>query len=1243
MKIKKILSSLLAATMLFGSVTANAVTIESDDTPKRSGAAVEQESSSVAVTSNKTDHGLPAKLEDGAILHAWCWSCNTITANMKDIAAAGYTAIQTSPMQQSYARYSSSNTLMGKDGNGNDITDGSSGAWWWQYQPTAQKLGNYQFFTDPTNDALCEQEYKAMCDAADAYGISIITDIVSNHTTSHYVLHEVTDETTGEKVLAENKSGQIDISSDMTTAVGDYNSLWHTGTAFNENKTGVDPRIFLINYMNSSLPDINTENTNYQAYVVKYLNKLVELGCDGFRFDTAHHIGISDIDGSSYNFWEAVTGVNSVNDIQGTEVKLGRFTNSANVSPDDLFIYGEMIKSEYAEGYTKKIRITDFDYGKTVRNAVHNNSISTDSIMNKESTNLYKINGVSCNNVTWVESHDDYCNADKITGVHASAFLTEEDIKFSWAIITARKAGTPLYFNRPDGSNALGNNFWGNNVAGAKGNDAFKDPEVAAVNKFRNAMAIAGADGEYMWNIDNNSKVLQIDRYNNSDNVPGKCGTVIVNLSSNDKDIDTETKMATGQYFDSVSGNVFEVYDNNGTNYIKGHIYGRKTAVIYMTPEQYDAVYNTDDNYSLSEKNYVYFFNTFGKTDIKVSLSGKSAQPMIWSDALHCYYYEYPAESVSSVVFTTSDSGSYTATSGFVPGKLYVPTNDTNNTGSWSELSAIQTGKVFLHVKDKSWTPEYVKVYLYYQGENAPLRVNAAYPGESMTYLGRGVCDLSGDLYSHTYYYVDGNEYNYVKFVDENGQSDPQQFYRTTGSTLSSGDFWEISTGKPTNNKPSVTPSSLSAKVTVNKPITINYHYYDRAVGDPTTGTESSKEFSYTATTSDLSQVVTNGIGELGLENVYDKNVYFGTQLKYVLSIASYYDSGNKRNNSMTYGGRINPRFISNKTNSFGGRFGNDIGKLSVSGENWVTYYDSTDVNNRNVIAPEKVLPDLSNVASVEVWGFSKPKTYHVNFNYPTTNDPLTLSIPGNTGTLMLSDAYVGVSSIDRMFDETARVSNENITPHMITPNGYVFDGWYDIKFENKSSNILSNVKVSSQMQYNARVTRSMNLYAVYRPTEKAVFKPSATVTANSVDRFIDNNGNTRVHYNTMLNIFNCSDSDSKITDAAFVYVKLNNDTTKSTLDTVVNSLVGTSTKTGTSNGLGYLYYQYSVQNKEISLTNKNRVQHTLNLKATQQTGDYANTAVFAAFKYNGSWVISNNYVIYDYRTGEMIITESNY
>lgn len=55
--------------------------------------------------------------------------------------------------------------------------------------------------------------------------------------------------------------------------------------------------------------------------------------------------------------------------------------------------------------------------------------------------------------------------------------LTEDNIKLNWAIITARNVGTPLFFNRPEGSDALNGNYWGTNIIGNKGNDQFKDPK----------------------------------------------------------------------------------------------------------------------------------------------------------------------------------------------------------------------------------------------------------------------------------------------------------------------------------------------------------------------------------------------------------------------------------------------------------------------------------------------------------------------------------------------------------------------------------------------------------------------------------------------------------------------------------------------------------------------------------------------------------------------------------------------
>ena len=83
--------------------------------------------------------------------------------------------------------------------------------------------------------------------------------------------------------------------------------------------------------------------------------------------------------------------------------------------------------------------------------------------------------------VTWVESHDNYCN----DGTAVS--LTEDQVIQGWAVVCARGSGTPLFFDRPYGASA--SNMWGSmNRIGAAGSPFFRDERVAAVNRFRNAM-----------------------------------------------------------------------------------------------------------------------------------------------------------------------------------------------------------------------------------------------------------------------------------------------------------------------------------------------------------------------------------------------------------------------------------------------------------------------------------------------------------------------------------------------------------------------------------------------------------------------------------------------------------------------------------------------------------------------------------------------------------------------------------
>ena len=463
----------------------------------------------LAIEKNASSYGLADNVKEGAILHAWCWSFNTIKENLKDIAEAGFTTVQTSPANQ---------CLVGDNGGMSIWSENGQGKWEYHYQPTDWKIGNYQLGT--------REEFKSMCEEADKYGIKIIVDVLPNHTTP-----------------------QLDkVSQSLKDAAGGQDKLYH-GEGFNSISQW-ENRYYCTNGAVLGLPDVNTENPGFQKYYLNYLNDLIDCGVDGFRYDTAKHIGLPDDPqdektkqyGWKNNFWPVAIGNESVDGV-------------SLHNKDKMFIYGEVLQSSGSrdDAYGKIINLTASGYGYTLRGAIGSKDFSTGRISDwGNAAGASKL-------VTWVESHDTYCNNGE------SVWLSDWDIRMCWAIIAARKDGTPLFYSRPDGStNNLGGR-WGNNKIGAKGNDQFKDPEVAAVNKFRNAMV---GEGECLRNPNGDSKILQIDR--------GTKGTVIINLGGATS-IDSETSMANGAYTDQVSGRSFTV--SNGK--ISGQLDGGKIAVIY--------------------------------------------------------------------------------------------------------------------------------------------------------------------------------------------------------------------------------------------------------------------------------------------------------------------------------------------------------------------------------------------------------------------------------------------------------------------------------------------------------------------------------------------------------------------------------------------------------------------------------------------------------------------------------------
>lgn len=420
-----------------------------------------------------TNYNLTEKIKDGAILHCFCWDFKTIENSLDDIAAAGYSTIQTSPI----------NECLEGEGGGMSLYSEGQGKWYYHFQPTDYTIGNYQLGT--------RDEFKSMCEKADKLGIKVIVDVVANHTTP----------TTG----AINKK--------LLNAVGGLENLYHQNNSMDIVDYG--NRLQCTTYKMGGLPDINTENKDYQDYFIKFINDCVDCGADGFRYDAAKHIGLSDDPkdpkSKKNNFWDRVT----------TEVHKAK----------SLFNYGEVLQGngDRIGDYIKKIgACTASTFGGTLRNSIINYNLDSAVL-----ENLNVGDKDSC--VTWVESHDNYINDGNW------AAMDNDDILAGWAVIAARAKGTPLFFDRPYGSSI--EDQWGSmNRIGASGDMMYKDKRVVALNFFRNAMV---GENETLINPNEDSSALEICR--------GTKGVVIVN-TVRDLKVNFETKLADGTYIDRIDG-----------------------------------------------------------------------------------------------------------------------------------------------------------------------------------------------------------------------------------------------------------------------------------------------------------------------------------------------------------------------------------------------------------------------------------------------------------------------------------------------------------------------------------------------------------------------------------------------------------------------------------------------------------------------------------------------------------------
>lgn len=194
-------------------------------------------------------YGLKDNIQDGVILHCFDWTLADIQEEIPNIAKAGFTAVQTSPVHE---------------------RAGKGSVWYDVYRPYDFKIGN---------GLGTEADLKALCAKAHEYGVKVIVDVVANHTDYSTVADRLMDQGLYHK--------PFDVSN------------WNDRDQVTHGKIG--------------MWDLDTNNPTVQAIISQYIQDLKACGVDGIRWDAIKHIGLPSegdsfmqnvVDQEMYNYGE---------------------------------------------------------------------------------------------------------------------------------------------------------------------------------------------------------------------------------------------------------------------------------------------------------------------------------------------------------------------------------------------------------------------------------------------------------------------------------------------------------------------------------------------------------------------------------------------------------------------------------------------------------------------------------------------------------------------------------------------------------------------------------------------------------------------------------------------------------------------------------------------------------------------------------------------------------------------------
>lgn len=639
-------------------------------------------------TTSSIDYGLVDNVQYGQILHCWNWSFDNIRKNMPLIASQGFTAIQTSPIQSS------------KESTRESWSSVQNSAWVY-YQPISFNIEQNSW-----NALGTKEQFEAMCDEAHKYGVKVIVDTVFNHMA--------------------NDSTENTINPQITSDLRDDPNCWYSVTW---NTSNWEDRYDVTHNCLSGFPDLNTSNSKVQSYAINFLKECIDAGADGFRFDAVKHIETpADAYGTASDFWPNVLGTATYHAQQ-----------TRGITP---YYYGELLGSPggglSVTAYTDHMSVTDNNTGNAVRDAIANGDAAG-------ACRAYISNGASpVKSVQWNESHDTYY-AD-----NNSIWISNENMKKTWAIVGSRAEVCGLYLARPENNETT--------MLGDGDITAWADKEVKAINKFKNYFAGHPEYLAYSGNIVYNER--------------GNTGVVLVNASGGSASVSVPAhRMYNGVYTDAITGNHFTV--SNGT--ISGSIGDSGIAVVYSYPSTVEVDKESQAFRGDTLQITLGYNEATGGT---YSIDGSTAKDYIDGDVISVGCGTAYGEETELLV---TASGGTTTDSVIKTYKKLHPDTDL---------------KIFFDNSTKNWSQVYAYIY------NSDGDKVSSWPGTLMSY------DSNRGLY-----YIDvpnGFETSKVVFNDGNGNQTPSSgghLFNAYTSIYKGGYFYGYNTGisgnlyfKPSDN-----------------------------------------------------------------------------------------------------------------------------------------------------------------------------------------------------------------------------------------------------------------------------------------------------------------------------------------------------------------------------------------------------------------------------------------------------------